>query len=383
MRQVQASMLGKLRSVMRTGRNDVKRLVYGLLGPHHQIPPSSIKHVRILVNTGMGYGNAILFEPVLRKLREVLPHAVIAIEGPRAYAEALKGCGSVDEFVVVEDGALVSLKDRIQAWKAGGVDTIIEAYMPLLNLKQRILIRMAAKYFLFSELAEENRFFRGKHETEEGFLILRSLGIAHDFSDMIPRMSYSEEELARGKAILQARCRTLNGIVGLHLGSNVNHQQFRRWPAHHFAHLCQRIKREYPNVEFAVFGSELERDDLEAFLREFGSAHDCLSVGNFYATGAVIRHCQLFISNDSGVMHLANAVGVPVLALFGPTIIEKSMPINEEGHVLCVSLGLACQPCYWTDHGPDRCPHHNCWNLLTPDFVWNKSEAFIAHWLAA
>ena len=84
------------------------------------------------------------------------------------------------------------------------------------------------------------------------------------------------------------------------------------------------------------------------------------------ALAAALARVQLLVACDSGPVHLASAVGTPVLALFGPTSTERWGP-PPPGRAL--SLGLACAPC--SNHGGDYCPegHHRCLADLAPEAV--------------
>ena len=62
-------------------------------------------------------------------------------------------------------------------------------------------------------------------------------------------------------------------------------------------------------------------------------------------TGALIERCHLFIGNDSGPMHVAAALGVPVLALFGPGSPRRTAPVAARGRVIALSKDYPCSPC--------------------------------------
>ncbi|MCB0751260.1 MAG: glycosyltransferase family 9 protein, partial [Ignavibacteriae bacterium] len=83
---------------------------------------------------------------------------------------------------------------------------------------------------------------------------------------------------------------------------------------------------------------------------------------------AVVELCDIMICNDSGALHIADAVKTDVISFFGPTV--KSIgyfPYRENDKVLEVELD--CRPC--SSHGTNKCPleHHNCMKMIEPDFV--------------
>jgi heptosyltransferase-2 len=81
-------------------------------------------------------------------------------------------------------------------------------------------------------------------------------------------------------------------------------------------------------------------------------------------TAALLQHCRVLLCNDSGLMHMAVALGVPVVAMFGPTVEAFGFyPFQAQAQVL--STSLACRPC--TTKGSRQCPqgHHDCMQQLT------------------
>ncbi len=85
-------------------------------------------------------------------------------------------------------------------------------------------------------------------------------------------------------------------------------------------------------------------------------------------TAALLRKCRALVAGDTGQMHLATAVGTPVVALFGPTVEAFGFfPYHAKASVL--QLELPCRPC--SAHGGPACPlrHHRCLQDLQPDLV--------------
>lgn len=82
-------------------------------------------------------------------------------------------------------------------------------------------------------------------------------------------------------------------------------------------------------------------------------------------SAALIGKARLLVTNDSAPLHLATAMGTPVVALFGPTVTEFGFGPLRAGDVALGVQGLACRPC--SPHGPPACPlrHHRCMRELT------------------
>jgi len=139
----------------------------------------------------------------------------------------------------------------------------------------------------------------------------------------------------------------------------------KRWPAERFAAVADALAAE--GVTIVLCGGPSDRDAFAAFRAATRArvAAD-LSFLPLDALAAAIARVQLLVACDSGPVHLATAVGTPVLALFGPTSTARWGP-PPPGRAL--SLGLSCAPC--SNHGGDYCPegHHRCLGDLAPEAV--------------
>ena len=152
----------------------------------------------------------------------------------------------------------------------------------------------------------------------------------------------------------------------------------KRWPPSHFVRLIQMI---YDRIGWKtlLLGAPEERSLLQHII---GSAGDNLAIGlprelRLLEAAAFIQKARLFISNDSGLMHLAAAFQVPQIAIFGSTTRELGFfPINPRA-VVVENPDIACRPCHHI--GRATCPksHFRCMTTLTPERVWQAIQALI------
>ncbi len=141
----------------------------------------------------------------------------------------------------------------------------------------------------------------------------------------------------------------------------------KRWPLHHWTNLAHRLV-ELRNDLVIVGGP----DDaaLGAALAGAVPGRAASAAGGFdlEGTAALLQRARALVSGDTGVMHLATAVGTPVVALFGPTVGAFGFfPYRAKATVL--EKDLACRPC--SAHGTEECPlkHHRCLQDLMPEEV--------------
>ncbi len=147
----------------------------------------------------------------------------------------------------------------------------------------------------------------------------------------------------------------------------------KRWAAERFAAVADALAREGHRI--VLCGGPPDRDAFAAFSAAARSkvAAD-LSFLPLHALAAALARVRLLVACDSGPVHLATAVGTPVLALFGPTSSARWGP-PAPGRAL--SLSLPCAPC--SNHGGDYCPegHHRCLRDLAPEAVLAASRELL------
>jgi heptosyltransferase-2 len=137
----------------------------------------------------------------------------------------------------------------------------------------------------------------------------------------------------------------------------------KRWP--YYLELAARLDR----MVVVVGGA----DDVALANAIVAAAPDrvvsAAGVLSLRESAALIQRASVLVTNDSAPLHLATAVGTPIVALFGPTVPEFGFGPRRAGDLTLGHAGLSCRPC--SRHGPPRCPlgHHRCMRDLSVDAV--------------
>jgi len=143
----------------------------------------------------------------------------------------------------------------------------------------------------------------------------------------------------------------------------------KRWPSMHFAAVARAWAAEGGSVW--VFGQESDREagTVIAAAAPEATTNLCGRTGLAEAVG-LLDLAQRVVSNDSGLMHVAAALGRPLVALYGSSTAEETPPLSDNAHVL--GLELTCRPCHQR-----TCPlgHLDCLNRLSPDLVLQALKA--------
>jgi heptosyltransferase-2 len=142
----------------------------------------------------------------------------------------------------------------------------------------------------------------------------------------------------------------------------------KRWPERHYAALAQ-LRPDQPAV---LLGSAKESELCEAIARQAGNARNLAGKTSLEEAFALIAGARAMVSNDSGLMHVAAAFGLPQVALFGSSSPEHTPPLNDKAQVVWLKQDphyqppLDCAPCFERE-----CPlgHLRCLNDITPERV--------------
>jgi heptosyltransferase-2 len=138
----------------------------------------------------------------------------------------------------------------------------------------------------------------------------------------------------------------------------------KRWP--YFPELAAAL-----HVDVVVVGGPDDSALGEAITRAVGPSGrrvvNACGLLTLRQSVALIARAALLVTNDSAPLHLATAVGTPIVALFGPTVPEFGFGPLRDGDVTLGREDLTCRPC--SAHGPPRCPlgHHRCLRDIQPD----------------
>lgn len=148
----------------------------------------------------------------------------------------------------------------------------------------------------------------------------------------------------------------------------------KRWPLRHFLALAEAAERTLGlNSRFALAPGETDlREELLGALPS--ERHGTIDEIPFRALAAVASRAAAVVSNDSAVLHLGPALGVPAVGVFGSTVPQFGFAMQGPRDV-AVEIPLGCRPC--DVHGKDRCPlrHHDCMERLEPDRVLEALRA--------
>jgi lipopolysaccharide heptosyltransferase II len=166
-------------------------------------------------------------------------------------------------------------------------------------------------------------------------------------------------------AILKgAGLRSGHPVLGMNPGAN---WATKRWPTERFAELARRVQAK--GWQVAINGSAEEAGLGAQIVEAAPGVVDLCGKLTLNQLGSFLAGCTAFLANDTGPMHIARALGVPTLAIFGST--DPSM-FSWTGHGYVFNENLPCAPCSF--YGRRSCPrrHFRCLLEVSADAVWEK-----------
>ncbi|MBI5815628.1 MAG: lipopolysaccharide heptosyltransferase II [Nitrospinae bacterium] len=152
-------------------------------------------------------------------------------------------------------------------------------------------------------------------------------------------------------------------LVGIGFGASYG--SAKMWPAEKFAELIDRLSGQ---ADVVLIGAASDKE-LEARTKAHAKSRPLSLVGRtgLATLAAALSRLSLYITNDTGPMHLASALGVPVVAIFGPTSPEETMPLGD--NVTVIYHKADCAPC-WERVCPED---HRCMASVTVDEVYGAA----------
>ena len=149
----------------------------------------------------------------------------------------------------------------------------------------------------------------------------------------------------------------------------------KRWASENYAELVGKIV-EKKNVPIILFGDKLEQELCQQIARAVNNLR-VITAGetNLAQFAALLECCHLAITNDGGPLHIAAALGVRSVSIFGPVDPVVYGPYFLNQHIV-IQKALACQPCYRQFRMSD-CQHQNCLRRLSVDDVFRKVEELL------
>ena len=336
--------------------------------------------MRVLVRTPNWLGDIVMALPVFTALRAHFADDVLVAGVPRAFASLLSAVSVVDQVIPLQRDGRRSwrmLDAEAAALRRGGFDLAV--LLPN-SFGSAWVARRAGiperwgfaahwrRGLLTRAVPRPGRRTPPLHRVAYYQELVRGLEIDPVVPE--PRLAAPPHMVACARSLLDvAGCAQDRPIVGIAPGAVYGYA--RRWLPERYGRVADRVSREL-GASVVLLGSAHDRDAghaIESSLAGVDRAGPGPRVVNLIGRTdlsqliGVIASCRAFISSDSGAMHLATALGVPVTAIFGPTDERVTGPVGSHE---VLTQPVWCRPCLFRD-----CPiDHRCMSRTSDDTVF-------------
>ena len=343
-------------------------------------------------------GDLLAVTPALQAVRSAQPSARIDLLVPSSSAGLLRGAPFLDRIITFDKFAFDSLQGlldprRVVRTLAFLIKLRRSGYDALL-IFHHFTTRWGALKFWMLSVASGSRVragldngrgrFLNRKAADLGFgamhevdywLQVASLVGADAYEGWRPQLPVSEGDREKAAELLSVAEAQGRPLVAIHPGAGA-YSRARIWPIEGFGEVARNLAREY-NAHIVIVGGPDEVEiaaRLEGIVGEAGVLNLARQT-SIHETAAVLEQCTLFVGNDSGPMHIAAAMGVPVVAVFGPSNSRAwgpyTPPMEESRHKI-VARDLPCMPCFYRNHSlglREGCGPRPCLNGLPASAV--------------
>ncbi|KAB2647284.1 MAG: lipopolysaccharide heptosyltransferase II [Verrucomicrobia bacterium] len=326
---------------------------------------NALQPFRILLRASNWLGDAVMSVPAVRAIKRGRPEAHVSVLTPAKLADFWKSVAEVDEVIAIEAGENIfgvaqkirrnfdaaillpnSLRTALEVWLAG--------------IPRRVGVPGHHRRWLLNQVfaPKKKKVAERPHHQVHDYLALAEF-VGADVEGALDIFTRNQKPETR------------NPIIGLCAGAEYG--AAKRWLPERFAE-TMRLVHEKTGCEWKLFGVEKDRPAAAAILATAGvPSTDLIGKTTLAQLMDELRTCDLLLTNDTGTMHLAAHLGVPVVALFGSTEPRLTGPLGPGHRIL--RHHVECSPCFLRE-----CPlDFRCMKAIEVPEVVAAIEATLAH----
>ena len=325
-------------------------------------------------------GDAVMTLPAISAVRQTFPGARITILVKPWVAELFHLCPDVDEVMIFQSpGPHDGVAGK---WRLAGelrkknfdtailLQNAIEA--AIIALMAGIPVRAGYNSDvmgpLLSHSVRRTRAVREIHQTGYYLEMVRALGC--ETSDAKVHLDAGRESGPLAESLI-GRFGLDKGRLLIGMAPGAAYGPAKKWFPERFAAVSDRLADALP-VQTVLFGSAGDRESTDAVRRSATfPILDLAGQTSLKEAMALMSRCRVFVSNDSGLMHVAAALGVPTVAIFGSTNTLTTAPVGRR--VAIVHKPVPCSPCL-----KQTCPaDFRCMAMIGVDDVYDAARGLL------
>ena len=310
------------------------------------IPAKDLQPFRILIRASNWLGDSVISVPAIRAIKTGRPDAHITIAAPKKIAAIWKLVPEVDEIIPLPNRGLFAAVRAIRRQPRFDVAVVFPNSLRsalevwLSGIPRRVGYRGHSRKWLLNQIVPENeRVGPPEHQAFHYLRIAKNLG-----AEISGEFIASKKMPNAQRPTPNSQLSTLNSQLLVGLCPGAEYGPAKRWLPERFAEAATSIAMQR-DVKWILFGTKKDAAIGEKICTTLGD-HCVNRIGQTTIQQLIdeLRECRLLLTNDTGTMHLASLLGVPVVAIFGSTEPRMTGPLGD-GHVI-LRHQVECSPCF-------------------------------------
>ncbi|MFH1778008.1 MAG: glycosyltransferase family 9 protein [Candidatus Omnitrophota bacterium] len=349
---------------------------------------------RILIIGPFGIGDVLFTTVVIAALRAKFPNACIVYLCNKKSNPVLAANPKIDEILNFTRGDFKNIRRRS---KIGYIRKLFTAFSQLYRQKFDLIVDLSLvhQYSMFLKFMG-NANIIGFNYHQRGFFLTKKINIDYynkrhvidyyadllrlinlDVHDRMMQLYLPGDSDKWGNDFLKEH--NLDGrdkIIAVFPGGGASwgkNATMKHWPAKFFAETLNQLKRKL-NVKIIVMGSSTEMDICNALLKQMPLY--CINLGgktSIFEVAAIIKKVSLVLCNDGGPLHIAVALNVPTVSIFGPVDDAVYGPYPKSQTHKVLKADISCRPCY-KNFKITLCHDMRCLTEIRPQQVISACE---------
>jgi heptosyltransferase II len=310
-----------------------------------QMSPQQLKPFRILIRASNWLGDSVISTPAVRAIKQGRPDAQVTIATPAKFSPLWKLIPEVDEIIPLRSNSLLATVRSIR--RQGNFDVAVlfpnslrvALEVWLSGIPRRVGYRGHFRAWLLNQtIREPKKSGPPEHQALHYLRIAEQLGASatDNWRDALCRVRVISDGT---EAIPPA-----DGRLRLGLCPGAEYGAAKQWLPERFAEVAEKIAAQKP-VQWILLGTSKDAAVGQTISKALG--HNCINqIGQTTLEQLIaeLRTCRLLLTNDTGTMHLASLLGVPIIPIFGSTDPRLTGPLGN--HHIILHHQVECSPCF-------------------------------------
>lgn len=335
----------------------------------------------ILIRGTNWIGDAVMTIPAVNAVRNAFPQARVSLLAKPWLAEVYRLCPTLDEIILFHDpgshsgitgkirlaNELKNLKFDTAILLQNAIEAAIITWWA--GIPIRAGYNSDGRGLLLTHSVQRTKAIRKVHQIEYYLEMVKSLGCPSAGTDV--HLQPGQEYDALAEQLSDAHGIGRKGML-IGVAPGATYGPAKRWYSERFADVADRLIDEF-STQIILFGSKDDRESADHVQQH--SRYPLINLAgktNLKEAIAIMARCSLFISNDSGLMHVAGALNIPMVAIFGSTNPVATSPVGDKSVV--IYKGASCSPCL-----RETCPtDFRCMDMISVDDVYDAARGLLS-----